>query len=649
MLSPRGQRTVKVTCTLGQATSLVNEVPGLVYSPDNDGVLAPWWDVPMLAKRLGKPVPQLPEDPIDRLPGGSRYRQLLSELPNTPRPYQEEDAVWLANRPAAMLCLPMRAGKSLVALLGSVLADAKRILVLCPSISRWVWGDEANKWLGIEPVILEGLSRSRALQYCGTCKQSGRLPDGRRCPACKQRNGSTYGYQIHEVRSTEPPGKRALAKGVERWACRRHQTFQTDPEVVERCPRCKEAMAEVLFNERMLISNFEILRGKGFTDPVTRRVTMRDDMRGWSDLLSMLKFDLVIIDESHYLRGFDTSFRRQGKMMYDLVASIVDQVPMVWLLTGTPVYGLTRDLYGQLHVATGGLIGDPIHWTTRYCAGAQGEFGWVSTGRSNEEELKERLDTLMVIRPRSEILKYMPPKQRRVVYLETEKNVRRRTNGSAVGTVAKLIDAIAPVKHDTVIENVLSELAEGLKVYVLTFRPKHAERLHKLLTKKMNTRQWRARMNAVKAETWLGQTEAGITAKRRKMLADSFCEHKGAAVFVATIRSMPGSISLKGVTSVHMVDFDTSPASMEQAEDRGYEPGTTGYSITHYVVKNSVDDDLAAVVIPKFRTKDELLQDENAKNVLNAFDEKAEELVMSEVLKRHLAHLEDDDDEEDED
>jgi hypothetical protein len=904
VLTPRGQRDVLVRCTPGQAMSLVHEVPGVVYG--QNGVLTTWDTVPLVCERIGKDVPSLPEVPLAELPGVAQYQELVAGLEEPPRTYQEEDAAWLANRPYAFLCNPMRcldgdtevfvnragrgfrmtlrelhrkfhggetagrrwdltiptqvacfdeersivsnhlvqthlagvkegyevvvgdrrltasadhkfrtpdgyvalrdlkpgdlvlmrerapaerqtgprknpyrvvsvkghpnarvydverqnrpnervwhvlkhrlvyeaevlngmsvkdfsarvrrgahiglvwldpalhihhkdedptnnaasnlealtpaehnrqhdsshhvlfdavprpiesitpvggvemfdltlesplnnyvangfvvhnSGKTLTTLLGAILAGHKRILVLCPAISRFVWGDEVYKWLGQESLILSGLSLSRALQYCGTCKLSGRLPDGSRCPSCKQRNGSTYGYHIHEVRTTEPPKVVDVNAGGILWRCRKHHEVTSPSNKPLRCPKCREELRDILQNVEVIVANYDILSGKGYANK-RGRVEKRDDLPGWGQALSLLDFDLAIIDESHTLRAFDTTEKKRGKMMYDRVRDIVARVPNVWMVTGTPIFGMVRDLYGQLEVATHGLVGDGRMWTERYCAGHVGPYGWEATGRSNEEELQARLKPILVSRPRSEILEYMPPKLRRVVYIDNDKPVRRKSTGSAAGTVAKLIDAIAPLKHDVIIDNVLSEMNEGLKTYVLTFRPKHAERIAKLLQKKMNSRNWRQQMNKNKAEVFLGQTAKGVDPKRRRELAKAFCDHKGAGVFIATIRSMPGSVSLKGVATVHMADFDTSPSSMEQAEDRGYEPGVPGYSITHYVVKNSIDDDLAQVVLPKFETKDRMLKDENAQNVLEAF--RSEEETCDEVMARHTAHL----------
>lgn len=639
MITKRSCLPWLVQCSTLDALRLVREYPGVEYSGDGRGIICGYEALPSILPQLGKSLPTVEVTPLEQLPGFNAYQDLLTRQNFKPRDYQVDDAVYLANREYALLGNPMRSGKSLTTLLGAVLGGYERILIVCPSISKWVWGDEIHKWLGEEAVIVEGLSRSRASAYCGACRQSGRLPDGSRCTACRQRNGSTYGYRIFDIQETQEPPKKLTSN---RWHCRKHPDFSSPGGKAVRCDICRSEFRNELQKAKVLIVNYEILAGRGFRDK-RGRIVQKKSQGGWADVIAALPFDLAIVDESHMLRGFEPSLKKMKNLVHTRVQQTTSHVPALWCVTGTPIFGMVRDLYGQLNVLTNGCAGTPGQWAARYCDAKQNDYGWDTTGRSNETELQTRLSSFLVTRPRSEILKDMPAKQRRVIYLENDKPKRVKITSDSKGTIARMIDAIAVQKHDTVIANVLPELSEGLKVYVLTFRPKHAERLAKELAKKMNGRDWRSRMNSVRAEVFVGQTSSGIDPKRRRDLAKAFCAHQGAAVFVATILSMPGSISLKGVTSVHMVDFDTSPSSMEQAEDRGYEPGTTGYSITHYVVRNSIDDHLAAVVIPKFETKDRMLNDENAQNVLGAFTN--EEETLNEVLLRHTAHLDDDSDE----
>lgn len=641
-LGARGTRPVRFACSMAQAQQLVGFLPGVTYAPG--GVACAWDAAGVVARFLGTDAPPLPTVKADALPGLAEYRRL--GLGKVSRPYQHEDEAFLVQRSAAMLCQPPRAGKTLTALAAACLMAAERVLVLAPAIAKWVWADEIAKWLGKSALLVEGLACSDVKRYCLACMQSGRAADGSRCPACRARNGSSYGYTITEVHKTEAPIVARAKEGDLRWRCRKHPEFDSDPDQPTRCERCLDDLIVELRKPGYVLCNYELLQAHAKRDK-RGRVTAPKHLRGWAEVLASIQWDLVMLDESHELRGWDTTRKRRGKLRKDIVKRVVAGAPAVWGITGTPIFGYTRDLYGQLDVITNGMWGDPAIWANRYAGAVKGAYGMIADGSSNEDELAERLSVIKVQRPRSEILPYMPAKQRDVYYIDNPKPARRRRDGELPGTMGQLIAAIAPIKRPVIVDRVLEELSAGEKVYVLTFRRNSCEAMAKALETAIAKRAWRARMQAVNAQVFAAQTEAGIGPKARKQVARAFVDHQGAAVIVATIRSMRGALSLRGATRVHMADFDTDPSAMEQAEDRPFEPGSTGLSITHYVVRESIDDDLAASVIPKFRAKDRILNDENARDVIRAFATKQEaKETAEEAYRRHIAHLATVDDDE---
>jgi len=307
-----------------------------------------------------------------------------------------------------------------------------------------------------------------------------------------------------------------------------------------------------------------------------------------------------------------------------------------------------RDLHGQLDVITDGLFGSAYEFAMRYCDAQSGPYGLVANGRSNEAELIERLSFVKIQRPRREIWAEMPTKTRQIFWIDAPAGsaaVRRRQNGTPRGSLCKMIEKVAPIKRPYVVANVMNELAEGLKVYVLTFRRNACEALGRALNKEVQKRVWRSRMQAQNVEVWIAQTQAGVNSKLRKDMARAFQQHQGAGVFVATMDSMPGGVSLKGATNIHMTDFHTKAGQMAQAETR-VDADKAKIHITHYVVKNSIDEHFEAVVIPKFEAQDKLTNDENAQHMLSAFRLPSEEETIEEVWARHTAHLHDDDDDD---
>ena len=84
----------------------------------------------------------------------------------------------------------------------------------------------------------------------------------------------------------------------------------------------------------------------------------------WSDVLSRIQFDLVIIDESHYISS-PSALRTQA------VQKIVHKIKNRVLLSGTPISTNLENLYTQLNLV------DPVKFTTEkeYKKGGQ-ESQW---------------------------------------------------------------------------------------------------------------------------------------------------------------------------------------------------------------------------------------------------------------------------------
>ena len=239
----------------------------------------------------------------------------------------------------------------------------------------------------------------------------------------------------------------------------------------------------------------------------------------------------------------------------------------------------------------------------------------------------------------------MPAKQRQIHYIEADKPVKTRRLANDKGrtkAVGRMIEQVSRMKRPYVIENALRDMSEGNKVYILTYARKSCEQMAKELDKAVTkSREWSTRMRSVKAKVWAAQTVSGTTPETRFSMAQKFRDHEGAGAFVATIDSMPGSLSLRGATVVHMADFHHSPSAMEQAEDRPFEPGSHGPSIIHYVVKGSFDEHLESVVIPKFETKDALLNDESSREYAATFSNVDDDETLDQLFDRLCAGLDD--------
>lgn len=584
------------------------QMPGVLRT--GIGVRATWDAAVVIADILERPLP------LPQLEAAMSPAQILAECRQQPgweqaapalataRDYQVSGALFLARRSYALLCDPMRAGKTRTALMGARLSGASRTLIVCPAIARAGWAEEIARWCGSEALLLEGRSGDRARRYCVACDGRGRDDSGARCKICANKNGQSDGYKI-------------FVRG--------------DPD-----RELDDAIAAAEF----VIVNYELLVPQQASSG-TGKLLSREDLPGWAPYLATTRFDLAIADEAHVLRGWSTDRLRVGKSRRERFVLATDRIPAVWGVTGTPIFGYIRDLWGPLDAVSKGAVTGPgrkpYKFHAYFCDGHTGEYGWVDTGRSAaaDTELPKRLEGIIKLqRPRSQILAHMPPKVRQVVRIDPDPGVTaalRAAAGSARGPkkLATLLRQSGVHKRQTVADNVCAELAEGNKVVVFSLLRANADGLYKTIVKTRNSKEWSARLSSTNTTTFLAHGDVSVDA--RVAAARAFREHHGAAVFVTTIDAMQVAISLRGATSVHFADLHWSPPAMLQAEDRPYEPGTTGLSVVYYMLRESIDEHVLSTVLPKLTTVVSSTADEQAQQTKDSFSEKT---TLDEVYER---------------
>jgi len=665
-------------------------IPGAGWRP---GAVAVAWDI---AARVGKSLGYtLAGDPLTApvaAAGLPRYEAL--GLRDILYAYQKVAVHFLLQRAYGILALPMRTGKCLVALAADIVADSRWTLIVAPSLVKWVWADEIWKWCKQEAIILEGRGGREARQYCGACEARGTLADGTHCPACKQLNGQSYGYRILEVRKVNkpvrapridvprprtgkkkhtwrtgprvrmnlmdtprtcgPPYPRAIdvaqmrafreqeyaAADDGKYQCSRHPDVRSDDKAVL-CSVCRLELLTALKQARYVISNYDIIAAQDHHDGAGGFTGVRFDLPGWASLLANLQFDIAILDEAHVLRGRPDKMRK-GRTRRDRLVHALSKIPRVWLLTGTPIYGYTRDLWSPLDIASAGLFGQPwFEFDSAYCEGHVNAYGgWEAIGRSIRAtvELKERLDFLMHKKERSEIVAYLPRKQRQVIRIDPKAALTPiKVTGDRRHDIAQALATTLEHKLEEVVDTVLAELVEGNKTLVFTYLRASAECVYTAISERLSNLQVAPRMREVDTEVWLAHGE--VSDKARFDLARDFREHSGAGVFVSTIDAMQVGISLAGATSVHFAELHHSPAALLQAEDRPYALDSTGLGIVYYVVKGSVDEHIESQLLPKFKTQELMTGEEGATDARTTFAPEVEE-DMDAIWMRLTAHLE---------
>jgi SWI/SNF-related matrix-associated actin-dependent regulator 1 of chromatin subfamily A len=232
--------------------------------------------------------------------------QELTVPVETPMPYQEIGAAFLAERKHALLADRMGLGKSCQAILACDMIGAKRILVICPAIARDNWSREFTRFSPMDRTVT---------------------------------------------------------------------IFRTG----------KDKPSETGVN----ITSFDLASDKKVRS-----------------LLMAKRFDVLIVDEAHFIKSRKAS---RTKVIYGAycngIKGLSGNSDYVWRLTGTPFPNNAAEIWTHL-ASAGKYKGNYYEFERTFCAGYQGDYGFVITGNRNVTALQNLLEDFMIRRTE---LKGLPP------------------------------------------------------------------------------------------------------------------------------------------------------------------------------------------------------------------------------------------------
>ena len=165
-----------------------------------------------------------------------------------------------------------------------------------------------------------------------------------------------------------------------------------------------------------------------FLDPVLIEKGSDDVNDGWPliisydlaarmvDKLLVQKVEMVICDESHYLKSHTT---KRTKALTKLVKG----VKRILFLTGTPALNRPCELYSQAHMLYPKVFPKWRQFAVRYCKGEISPFGFFdASGTSNEFELKWICRKMFMIRRKKDtVLTDLPEKIRCEIHVDCAK------------------------------------------------------------------------------------------------------------------------------------------------------------------------------------------------------------------------------------
>lgn len=295
-------------------------------------------------------------------------------------------------------------------------------------------------------------------------------------------------------------------------------------------------------------------------------------------------FDLVIIDEAHYVSN-PTAQRTK------LINDIAKQIPKVWLLTGTPMTSRPINYYNLLK-----LVNSPIalNWQSfvrRYCAGYQFNVGgkriWNTSGASNLDELRDMTKNIVLRRMKTDILD-LPEKIITPIFLDlkstfydeeledfmriSKDNQKKESITVTLNRLMKIRQVIAYEKVPYTCELIDKFIEQGKKVIVFTNFTMSLDMIHEKYKKNSVTLDGR------------------MSKDRRQESVDRFQNDDKIKIFISNIKAGGVGITLTAAETVIMNDLSFVPSDHSQAEDRAYRYGQKNSVLVYYpVFENTIE------------------------------------------------------------
>jgi SWI/SNF-related matrix-associated actin-dependent regulator 1 of chromatin subfamily A len=357
----------------------------------------------------------------------------------------------------------------------------------------------------------------------------------------------------------------------------------------------------------------QIIAGKGDVAPLDAEwvVVNYDILSAHAQRLAAHGWLGVVFDEAHYVKNHQSQRSKQARA---IVAAVSD--PVVYALTGTPLTNRPRDLFPLLQLCNHALGRSFLSFAKRYCAAYQNDYGWVTDGASNLDELAVQLRGLMLRRSKDDVLE-LPPKLRTWLGVD----VPRGTGAKEIAAVVQLLLArrlgtapqtsgrdtavrgqllallstarlkLAVAKVRQTIEFIENAVEQGEKVIVFSCFDEPVQKIREHF-----------------GDAAIKLTGATPTAKRQEVV-DRFQNDESVRVFVANIIAAGVGLNLTAGRHVVFNDLDWVPANHWQAEDRAYRIGQTNtVHVTYMVAEQTVDDFVRTLLEAKAALVDAVIE-----------------------------------------
>lgn len=358
-----------------------------------------------------------------------------------------------------------------------------------------------------------------------------------------------------------------------------------------------------------------------------------EQLEKFEDILSKAKFDLVVVDESQYIKNL-TSLRTKK------VFSLFKNVPRRILLSGTAIKNRPIELYSQLKFLHPKIFSQKHRFATRYCDAKKGHFGWDYSGASNLKELYEKISAFYLRRLKNDVLTELPEKTITKIELEMsdeERNQYQRMIDEHNKKYASLKEAVGHSTEELALLMKLRQFCSHNKVkkvvnFVDDILESNEDKKIIIFSQFKQTQQ--QLFNELKKNHVVGSLFADYSDKKRQEEVDRFQTDPYTRVFVSSLGAGGVGITLTEADTVIFADLAWSPSDHKQAEDRAHRLGQVDPVFVYYLTyRNSIESSMWKKIGKKLEIISQALDGDLDQNVGSIRKEIYADMIIRDIAQ----------------
>lgn len=370
-----------------------------------------------------------------------------------------------------------------------------------------------------------------------------------------------------------------------------------------------------------------------------------DLMSKKKDELLDMRYNLVIYDESHYLKNSKAK-RTQASV------ELGKNATSVLCLSGTAMTNRPIELFTTLElVRPAEYEGQFFPFAKRYCGAEHNGWGWDFTGATNQGELHEKLRDIMIRRLKKEVMDELPDKIRQFIpvvptpvemreYKNIHRSWMREYSSGGKNELGFVLKMLTDLRHHAGRMKVGATMNWMADYYDANDKPLVVFHHHKDVGQALvEGLQQDKRFNGKRFATITG----GVSSEKRQAHVDAFQAGELDGIICSTIAAKEG-LTLTRADTVVFIEREWVSGWEEQAEDRINRIGQDSDTVwaTYLSVSGTIDERFDRIVEEKRQVVSSILDGGEigeeragiAKALLQAMVEAGE--IPATMLNKHI-------------